>query len=129
MDGGAPDCVASKVSWYELHGGCQIVMGLVALLSGVVCTAGNAIQQASPPQSALKAIYTTQRLSPPTSLLHVQLCHKIKRQTHIPLNREPTELALKSRTVHHHQSGDKTANEKDSSAVTSPSTALPQRAE
>lgn len=37
VDDGAPHHVTSKVPWDELHGGCQVVPWLVALLSVIVC--------------------------------------------------------------------------------------------
>lgn len=39
VDDGAPHHVTGKVSRDELHGGCQVVSGLVALLCAVICGA------------------------------------------------------------------------------------------
>lgn len=37
LDDGAPHHVTGKMSRDELHGGCQVVSGLVALLCVVIC--------------------------------------------------------------------------------------------
>lgn len=41
VDNCAPHRVTGEVSWYELHGGSQVVSGLVALLCAVICAIRN----------------------------------------------------------------------------------------
>lgn len=41
VDERAPHHVTSKVPWHELHGGSQVVPGLVALLYRVICKENN----------------------------------------------------------------------------------------